>query len=48
MPIMEYFELENKIDSIYNTKVRLKSGGYIIINSTEALTAIDINSGQSI
>ena len=47
MPIMEYFELENKIDSIYNTKVRLKSGGYIIINSTEALTAIDINSGQS-
>jgi ribonuclease E len=47
MPIMEYFDLENKIDSIYDTKVRLKSGGYIIINSTEALTAIDINSGQS-
>ena len=47
MPIMEYFDLENKIDSIYNTKVRLKSGGYIIINPTEALTAIDINSGQS-
>ena len=47
MPIMEYFDLENKIESIYDTKVRLKSGGYIIINSTEALTAIDINSGQS-
>ena len=47
LPIMEYFELEKKIDSIYDTKVRLKSGGYIIINSTEALTAIDINSGQS-
>ena len=47
MPIMEYFDLENKIDSIYDTKVRLKSGGYIIINPTEALTAIDINSGQS-
>ena len=47
LPIMEYYDLENKIDSIYDTKVRLKSGGYIIINSTEALTAIDINSGQS-
>ena len=47
LPIMEYYELEKKIDSIYETKVRLKSGGYIIINSTEALTAIDINSGQS-
>jgi len=47
MPIMEYFDLENKIDSIYDKKVRLKSGGYIIINPTEALTAIDINSGQS-
>ena len=47
MPIMEYFDLENKIDSIYDAKVRLKSGGYIIINPTEALTAIDINSGQS-
>ena len=38
---------EKKIKSIYDSKVRLKSGGYIIINSTEALTAIDINSGQS-
>jgi len=48
LPVMEYFELENKIDSIYDKKVRLKSGGYIVINPTEALTAIDINSGQSI
>ena len=47
LPIMEYYDLENKINSIYDTKVRLKSGGYIIINFTEALTAIDINSGQS-
>ena len=47
LPIMEYYDLENKINSIYDTKVRLKSGGYIIINSTEALMAIDINSGQS-
>jgi len=47
LPVMEYYDLEKKIDSIYETKVILKSGGYIIINSTEALTAIDINSGQS-
>ena len=47
LPIMEYYDLENKINSIYDTKVRLKSGGYIIISPTEALTAIDINSGQS-
>ena len=47
LAIMEYYDLENKINSIYDTKVRLKSGGYIIINPTEALTAIDINSGQS-
>ena len=47
LPIMEYFDLENKINSIYDKKVKLKSGGYIIINPTEALTAIDINSGQS-
>ena len=47
MPIMEYYELEEKISSIYDTKVNLKSGGYLIINPTEALTAIDINSGKS-
>ena len=47
MPIMEYYELEDKIESIYNSKVQLKSGGYIVINPTEALTAIDINSGKS-
>jgi ribonuclease E len=47
LSIMEYYDLEKKIDSIYDTKVKLRSGGYIVINSTEALTAIDINSGQS-
>ena len=47
MQIMEYYELEDKISSIYNTKVVLKSGGYIVIDPTEALTAIDVNSGKS-
>ena len=44
---MEYYELEDKITSIYDSKVKLKSGGYLVINPTEALTAIDINSGKS-
>ena len=47
LSIMEYYELEDKISSIFDTKVRLKSGGYLVINPTEALTAIDINSGKS-
>ena len=47
MSIMEYYELEDKITSIYDSKVKLKSGGYLVINPTEALTAIDINSGKS-
>ena len=47
LSIMEYYDLEKKIDSIYDTKVKLRSGGYIVINSTEALKASDINSGQS-
>ena len=47
LSIMEYYDLEDKINSIYESKVSLRSGGYIVINPTEALTAIDINSGRS-
>tara|TARA_B100000315_G_C14583263_1_gene591619 strand:- start:1990 stop:3780 length:1791 start_codon:yes stop_codon:yes gene_type:complete len=47
MPIMEFYDLENKINYIYDSKVLLKSGGYLVINPTEALTSIDINSGRS-
>ena len=45
-PLFSRFGLEKKIIGINNPTVNLKSGGYIVINQTEALVAIDINSGK--
>ena len=45
--IREYF-LEKKLKGIENRKIYLKSGGFITIDKTEALTAIDVNSGKFI
>ncbi len=39
--------VEEQLDSIFSPEVKLKSGGYLIINQTEALVAIDVNSGKS-
>ena len=39
--------VEGQLDSIYSPTVQLKSGGYLVINQTEALVAIDVNSGKS-
>ncbi|MBY9065365.1 ribonuclease E/G [Hyphomonas sp. WL0036] len=39
--------VENQLDSIYSPVVQLKSGGYLVINQTEALVAIDVNSGKA-
>ncbi len=39
--------VEEQLDSIYSPTVQLKSGGYLVINQTEALVAIDVNSGKS-
>jgi ribonuclease E len=39
--------IEAQLDSIYSPTVQLKSGGYLVINQTEALVAIDVNSGKS-
>ena len=39
--------IEKELINIYEPTVKLKSGGYLVINPTEALVAIDINSGQS-
>ncbi len=39
--------VEDQLDSIFSPEVKLKSGGYLIINQTEALVAIDVNSGKS-
>jgi ribonuclease E len=45
--LMHRFQVEQQFDSMYSPTVQLKSGGYIVINPTEALVAIDVNSGKS-
>ena len=47
MPLFSRYELEEQIDRIYQRKVELPSGGSIVIDGTEALTAIDVNSGRA-
>ena len=46
LPIFTRYQLEEQIDRIYTEQVPLKSGGSIVINPTEALVAIDVNSGR--
>lgn len=46
-PIFTKFKIEPQLETIYSPTVRLKSGGYLVINQTEALVAIDVNSGKS-
>jgi len=46
-PIFSHFNIETQIESVYKRRVPLKSGGYIVIDGTEALTAIDVNSGRA-
>ena len=45
-PIFDRFQLEEQIRVIYQERVEIKSGGYIIINPTEAMITIDVNSGR--
>jgi ribonuclease E len=45
-PLFTKFHLEDQIASIYNSRVKLKSGGSIVIEQTEALVAVDVNSGK--
>ncbi len=45
-PIFARHQLEEQLETIYHAKVRLKSGGSIVITPTEALVAIDVNSGR--
>jgi ribonuclease E len=47
LPLFSRFDLEPQIDRIYERRVSLPSGGSIVIDATEALTAIDVNSGRS-
>jgi ribonuclease G len=45
-PIFDAFGVENEIERIFRRKIWLRSGGYIVIEETEALTAIDVNTGR--
>ena len=45
-PVFEEFGIQQEIDKSLRPKVWLKSGGYIVINHTEALVAIDVNTGK--
>ena len=47
IPLFHDADIEKELINIYEPNVRLKSGGYLVINPTEALVSIDINSGQS-
>ena len=47
IPLFHHANIEKQLNNIFEPTVKLKSGGYIVINPTEALVAIDINSGQS-
>ncbi|MBO6634107.1 ribonuclease E/G [Parvibaculum sp.] len=46
-PLFQKFGIEQQLDAMLNPVVTLKSGGYIVINPTEALVSIDVNSGRS-
>jgi ribonuclease E len=47
LPLFARYGVETQIDRIYERQVELPSGGHIVIDSTEALTAVDVNSGRS-
>ncbi|WP_406853577.1 Rne/Rng family ribonuclease [Alsobacter sp. KACC 23698] len=46
-PVFAKFGVEAQLDAMFSNQVTLKSGGYIVINQTEALVAIDVNSGRA-
>ncbi|MEE9432701.1 MAG: Rne/Rng family ribonuclease [Sphingorhabdus sp.] len=47
VPLYQRYKVEDQLSAMYQPVVQLKSGGYIVINPTEALVSIDINSGRS-
>ncbi len=46
-PVFAKYGAESQLDALFHNQVTLKSGGYLVINQTEALVAIDVNSGRS-
>ena len=47
VPLFIQYDAESELDNMFHENVRLPSGGYLVINQTEALVAIDVNSGRS-
>ena len=47
VPLFQRFQVESQIDAIHSPVAQLRSGAYIVINQTEALVSIDVNSGRS-
>jgi ribonuclease E len=46
-PVLARYGIESQLDAMFSPVVQLRSGGYIVINQTEALVAIDVNSGRA-
>ena len=46
-PVFQTYQVEAQLDKLHNPVVQLESGGYLVINPTEALVAIDVNSGRA-
>ena len=47
VPLFHRYQVETQLEALHNPVVQLRSGGYLVINPTEALVAIDVNSGRS-
>ena len=47
LPLFQRFQVETQLDKLHETNVQLESGGYLVINPTEALVSIDVNSGRA-
>ncbi len=47
VPLFQRYHIEAQLDAMFQPTVTLKSGGYIVINQTEALVSIDVNSGRA-
>jgi len=47
VPLFKQFQVESQLDAIHSPEVHMKTGAYIVINPTEALVSIDVNSGKS-
>ncbi|NLB55385.1 MAG: Rne/Rng family ribonuclease [Lentisphaerae bacterium] len=46
LPVFEHYKIDSQLDQAFRRKVMLPSGGYIVLDETEALLAVDVNTGQ--